>query len=70
MAKKLSDYKKYQLPGGNYWIPTAEEKEILQKLAPNNDVCESVLGLDNDTHTKSLPSNKVYINYDMVRLFN
>ena len=53
---KLSDYKKYQLPGGNYWIPTAEEKEILQKLAPNNDVCESVLGLNDwiTTHTPNL----------------
>ena len=56
MAKKLSDYKKDQLPGGKYWTPTAEEKEILQKLAPNNDVCESILGLNDwiTTHTPNL----------------
>ena len=55
MAKKLSDYKKDQLPGGKYWTPTAEEKEILQKLAPNNDVCESILGL-NDWITMHTPN--------------
>ena len=55
MANKLSDYKKDQLPGGKYWTPTAEEKEILQKVAPNNDVCESILGL-NDWITMHTPN--------------
>ena len=46
MAKKISEYKKDQLPGGKYWDPTKEEKEILKQLLPNNDICESILGLN------------------------
>ena len=46
MLNKLNDYKKDQLPGGRYWHPTNEDKALLNSLLPNNDICESILGLN------------------------
>ena len=55
MKKKLYSYAKNQLPGGVYWDPETEIKEILKKLPPTNDLCESLLGL-NDHLTTSIPN--------------
>ena len=52
MHSKLSDYKKDQLPGGQYWNPDASTKAILVTLKPNNDICEST----NDWLTSSIPN--------------
>ena len=53
MASKLEDYKKDQLPGGKYWAPPKEQEEILRKLQPNNDICESILGLNDWISTQT-----------------
>ena len=55
MTKKLYTYAKNQLPGGLYWNPEEEVKEILKKLPPTNDLYESLLGL-NDHLTTSIPN--------------
>lgn len=55
MKKKLLSYAKSQLPGGKYWEPEVEVKSILQSLKPNNDICESILGL-NDYLSTALPN--------------
>ena len=55
MKEKLSSYAKDQLPGGCYWEPDAQVKEILRELKPSNDVCESILGL-NDYLTTAIPN--------------
>ena len=41
MKEKLGTYAQNQLPGGKYWAPEA----ILREIKPNNDLCESILGL-------------------------
>ena len=46
MNAKLSSYAENQLPGGRYWDPKPEVESILKSLKPNNDVCESILGLN------------------------
>ena len=46
MNAKLSSYAHNQLPGGKYWEPEPDAKRILKSLKPNNDVCESILGLN------------------------
>ena len=48
---------KDQLPGGNYWNPSEEDKLLLQQLVPNNDICESILGL-NDWISNQKPNHK------------
>lgn len=45
MKEKLTTYAQNQLPGGKYWEPDPEIKAVLKTLKPNNDVCESILGL-------------------------
>lgn len=55
MKEKLCTYASDQLPGGRYWNPEKEVKDILCQLQPSNDVCESVLGL-NDYLTTALPN--------------
>ena len=55
MRSKLCDYAKNQLPNGNYWNPTSKIKEILEKLKPSNDLCESILGL-NDYLCTAMPN--------------
>ena len=46
MLEKLSSYARNQLPGGIYWEPEQSIKDVLGQLKPSNDVCESVLGLN------------------------
>ena len=40
---------------GKYWNSDSEVKAILQKLKPSNDLCESILGL-NDYLTTTIPN--------------
>ena len=44
-----------QLPGGKYWDPEPAIKATLMKLKPSNDLCESILGL-NDYLTTAIPN--------------
>ena len=55
MRKKLCSYAKDQLPGGLYWDADENVKDILRQLKPSNDVCKSVLGL-NDYLTTAIPN--------------
>lgn len=47
MKEKLCSYAKNQLPNGKYWNPNGNIKATLEKLKPSNDICESILGLNN-----------------------
>ena len=51
----MASYAKDQLPGGCYWQPSEQIKDVLRELKPSNDVCESILGL-NDYLTTALPN--------------
>ena len=53
MLDKLVTYKADQLPGGKYWNPDQTTRDILSKLKPHNDACESALGT-NDWISRSL----------------
>ncbi len=55
MLDKLCSYAQNQLPGGIYWEPEQSIQEVLGRLKPTNDVCESVLGL-NDYLTTAIPN--------------
>ena len=55
MQEKLCSYAADQLPGGRYWNPDKEIQDVLCQLQPSNDVCESVLGL-NDYLTTAVPN--------------
>ena len=55
MEKKLFTYVHHQLPGGIYWDPEPNIKAILNKLEPSNDMCESILGL-NDYLSMAIPN--------------
>ena len=55
MAIKLSQYKADQLPRGRYWTPSDSTKTLLEKIEPTNDICESILGL-NDWLQKKTPN--------------
>ena len=55
MKEKLSSYAQDQLPGGCYWEPDRQVQDILRELKPSNDVCESILGL-NDYLTTAIPN--------------
>ena len=47
MREKLSTYAQNQLPGGKYWDPAEPDvKRVLTELKPSNDLCESILGLN------------------------
>ena len=54
MLSKLIEYMKDHLPGGKYWEPPVDVKQILAQLKPHNDACESVLGM-NDWLTTIYP---------------
>ena len=56
MKNKLCTYAAHQLPGGIYWNTEdpAVRKE-LTKIVPSNDLCESILGL-NDYLTTMIPN--------------
>ncbi len=55
MREKLCSYAGSQLPGGEYWDPEPNIRKELDKLKPSNDICESILGL-NDYLTTALPN--------------
>ena len=55
MNEKLCIYAKDCLPGGCYWNPDADIKNVLSELKPSNDLCESILGL-NDYLTTAIPN--------------
>ena len=46
MRCKLHVYAKDYLPSGKYWDPPDDIKGILQQIRPSNDICESILGLN------------------------
>ena len=55
MRKKLKSYAKEQLPGGKYWDPPSKVAKVLKEIQPSNDICESILGL-NDWLQTIMPS--------------
>ena len=55
MEVKLCDYTKDYLPGGVYWNPDTRVRDIMDGLKPTNDLCESLLGL-NDYLSKAIPN--------------
>ena len=55
MKNKLLTYAESQLPGGKYWNPDPHTEAVLRKLKLNNDLCESMLGL-NDYLATVLPN--------------
>ena len=55
MRMKLCSYAQKQLPGGCFWNPDQRIKDILCQLKPSNDICESILGL-NDYLTTMIPN--------------
>ena len=46
MREKLCTYAQDYLPGGTYWSPEPELKKVLTELKPSNDLCESILGVN------------------------
>ena len=46
MREKLCTYAQDHLPGGRYWNPDDSVKKVLTELQPSNDLCESILGLN------------------------
>ena len=56
MREKLCIYAQSHLPGGKYWNPAEPDiKKVLAELKPSNDLCESILGL-NDYLTTAIPN--------------
>lgn len=55
MKAKMLTYAANQLPGGKYWKPEPQVEAVLRQLRPNNDLCESILGL-NDYLVTALPN--------------
>jgi len=55
IKQKLLTYARNQLPGGIFWNPDPKVEAILKTLKPNNDVCESILGL-NDCLCSAIPN--------------
>ena len=57
MREKLCTYASNQLPGGAYWNPDKDVRSILKTFKPNNDICESIFGL-NDWISARIPNLK------------
>lgn len=55
MRKKLCKYAQSLLPGGRYWEPDPAIEAVLRLVKPNNDLCESILGL-NDYLSTAIPN--------------
>ena len=58
-------YTKDYLPGGKYWDPP-EIIQTIQKLKPSNDICESILGLNDWLHERSMDSASQLTKRNMV----
>ena len=67
MQSKLSSYAQNYLPGGIYWDPEPKIKEILAELDPSNDLCESILGL-NDYLNTAIPNMHQVTRSNLVEL--
>ena len=52
---KLLTYAESHHPGGKYRNPDPHTEAVLRQLKPNNDLCESMLGL-NDYLVTALPN--------------
>lgn len=55
MKEKLCTYAQSNLPGGIYWETDEHVKKVLSELKPSNDLCESILGL-NDYLVTAIPN--------------
>ncbi len=66
MGAKRSSYAENQLPGGKYWQPEPEVETVLKSLKPNNDVCESILGL-NDYLSGVMPNLHQMSNSNLIQ---
>ena len=56
MKEKLCAYAQNNFPGRIYWDPPEPEvRKVLAELQPSNDLCESILGL-NDYLMTALPN--------------
>jgi hypothetical protein len=66
MKLKLSTYAKNQLPGGIYWDCEPNVQAILKELRPSNDICESILGLNDYLHT-SIPNSHQIVRSNLVQ---
>ena len=64
MQEKLCSYAADQLPGGRYW---KQIQDVLSQLQPSNDVCESILGL-NDYLTTAVPNLHQMSHLNLVQL--
>ena len=67
MRAKLSSYAKNQLPNGKYWDPGQNIKAILEKLKPSNDICESILSL-NDYLSTAIPNSSQMTRSNLVEI--
>ena len=50
MLEKVESYARERLPGGCYWDPDHKTKAVLKEFQPSNDLCESILGLNDLSH--------------------
>ena len=69
MQSKLSSYAQNYLPGGIYWDPEPKIKEILAELDPSNDLCESILGL-NDYLNTAIPNMHQVTRSNLIKPFS
>ena len=65
MKIKLVMYASSQLPGGEYWDPDSQIKSVLSTIKPTNNLCESILGL-NDYLTTAIPNLTQFTKSTMV----
>ena len=67
MNEKLQHYAMKQLPGGVYWDPQPHIKKILSELDPSNDICESILGL-NDYLSTIIPNTHQQTRSNLIQI--
>ena len=67
MKSKLCSYAQNHLPGGIYWDPEHKVKRVLAELNPSNDLCESILGL-NDYLNNAIPNMHQITRSNLVQL--
>ena len=67
MREKLCAYAQDHLPGGRYWNPDDSVKKVLTELQPSNDLCESILGL-NDYLTTAVPNLQQMARSNLIQL--
>lgn len=67
MEHKLQSYAKHQLPGGIYWNPEPRVEAVLKAIKPSNDICESILGL-NDYLKATIPSSHQMVRSNLVQV--